>query len=205
MKSFILKNKFNIALLLGLLCAFFVSLAQFNIACDDLRANVLRLHIIANSNSKEDQALKLKIRDKLLESSSDIFEKADDVESAIDIADNYLPKFEKIANEVITDNGFSYTAKAKIGNSFFETREYEDFSLPAGNYKSLIITVGEGQGKNWWCVIFPEVCLPAATKGKLSDVTEQKTELIAKNSEKYVMRFKAIEIYENIKKRITKK
>ncbi len=205
MKNIFAKNRFNFALLLGLLCALFVSLAQFNLACDDLRTNVLRLHIIANSNSVEDQALKLEIRDRLLAESGSIFEGAEDVHAAIEVAQSELPKLEKLAKDVIFENGFEYSATAKIGDSYFETREYEDFTLPAGYYESLIITVGEGKGKNWWCVIFPEVCLPAATNAELDDVTNEKSAKIAYSKDKYVMRFKLIEVYENIKKSLFKK
>ena len=204
MENIFKKNRFNYALLAGLLCALFISLAEFGYACDDLKTNVLRLHIIANSDSKEDQALKLKVRDKLQEFGGNIFEDASDLDSAIAVAGNFIPQFERIANEVITVNGFDYTATAKVGNSYFETREYDDFTLPAGNYKSLIVTLGEGKGKNWWCVIFPEVCLPAASDAKLSDVTTQKTAKIAYSKEKYIMRFKFIEVYENIKKSLKK-
>lgn len=205
MKNIILKNKFNLALLLGLLCAFFVSLAQFNASCDELRTNVLRLHIIANSDSVEDQELKLKIRDEILAQSGNLFEKTNDVNSAVVSVQKSLPQLENIANKVINENGFEYSAKARVGKSYFETREYDDFALPAGNYKSLIITVGEGNGKNWWCVIYPELCLPAATDASLRDVTTEKTAKIAQNNQKYVMRFKIIELYESFKKSVKKK
>jgi len=205
LKNIFVKNRFNLALLLGLMCALFISLAQFNSACDDLRTNVLRLHIIANSNSAEDQALKLEIRDRLLKESGNIFENTGDVQGAIKIAQESLPQFEELTKQVIKENGFNYSANAKIGDSYFETREYENFALPAGYYKSLIITLGEGSGKNWWCVIFPEICLPAATDAKLSDVTAEKTAKIAYSKDKYVMKFKFIEIYEDLKKCFTKK
>ncbi len=199
MKGIFLRNRFNIALIFGLLCAFFVSIAQFNTACDDLRTNVLRLHIIANSDSEPDQSLKLKIRDELLKCSMNVFENANGVNDATFIAEENLGFFEEIANKVIFQNGFSYTARAKVGNSYFETREYDDFTLPAGEYKSLIITLGEGQGKNWWCVVFPEICIPAATDASLNDVAAESSVKIAQNSEKYVMKFKFIEVYEDIK------
>ena len=100
----------------------------------------------------------------------------------------------------ISENGFSYGASAEIGNSYFETREYEDFTLPAGNYRSLIIRLGKAQGKNWWCVIFPAVCIPAATDASLSDSASDTSAQIAEHPQKYVMRFKTVEIYEDLKK-----
>ena len=190
---------FNIALFFGLMCAIFLSFADFNASCEDLRTNVLRLHIIANSDSVPDQQLKLKIRDSILKESKDLFKGAKDTNEALLIADDNIDFYCDIANRVIKENGFSYKAEARVGDSYFETREYEDFTLPAGYYKSLIITVGEGKGKNWWCVIFPEVCIPAAT-GRLSDTVSEKSNEIAERPNRYIMRFKAVEIYENIKK-----
>ena len=194
------KNAFRLALIFGLLCAVFVSFAQFNAACEDMRTNVLRLHIIANSDSSADQALKLKIRDRILEKSGELFEGTDNIEGAIEDAKASLCEITAVANDVISENGFSYKAEAKIGDSYFETREYDEFTLPAGTYNSLIITLGEGKGKNWWCVIFPEICLPAAREASLSDAVSQKSAHIAENPKRYKMAFKSVEIYEDIKK-----
>ncbi|MBP3600580.1 MAG: stage II sporulation protein R [Clostridia bacterium] len=192
---------FNLAILFGLLCAAFLSFADFNASCDDLRANVLRLHIIANSDSGEDQALKLKIRDRILEESGDLFEGVADIDNAVLKAEQNADYYCEIANRVIKENGYDYKAEATVGYSYFETREYEDFTLPAGNYKSLIISLGEAKGKNWWCVIFPEVCIPAAT-ADLSDTVTEESSHIAEQPQRYIMRFKIAEIYENIKKLI---
>ena len=192
---------FNLAILFGLLCAVFLSFADFNASCDDLRANVLRLHIIANSDSSEDQALKLKIRDRILEESGDLFEGVADIDNAVLKAEQNADYYCEIANRVIKENGYDYKAEATVGYSYFETREYEDFTLPAGNYKSLIISLGEAKGKNWWCVIFPEVCIPAAT-ADLSDTVTEESSHIAEQPQRYIMRFKIAEIYENIKKLI---
>lgn len=192
---------FNLAILFGLLCAAFLSFADFNASCDDLRANVLRLHIIANSDSSEDQALKLKIRDRILEESGDLFEGVSDIDNAVLKAEQNADYYCEIANRVIKENGYDYKAEATVGYSYFETREYEDFTLPAGNYKSLIISLGEAKGKNWWCVIFPEVCIPAAT-ADLSDTVTEESSHIAEQPQRYIMRFKIAEIYENIKKLI---
>ncbi len=200
-----MKNKisfkiFNISLCFGLISAVFLSLASFNVSCEDLRKNVLRLHIIANSDSLEDQSLKLKIRDEILNKSQDLFENVSDIETAINIANKKTKDFCDIANDVIRENGYDYSVTAQIGDSYFETREYEDFTLPAGFYKSLIVKVGKAEGKNWWCVIFPEICIPAAAKGDLTDTVSQSSAKIAKENERYIMRFKAVEFYERIKK-----
>lgn len=192
----------NISLFFALISGMFLSLANFNASCDELRHNVLRLHIIANSNSQSDQQLKLKIRDEILSQSGEIFNNANSIEDAVYVANERVNEFCEIANRVIDENGFSYNAVALIGDSYFETRVYDDFTLPAGTYKSLIIKVGKAEGKNWWCVIFPEICIPTAQKGDLTDTVSKESAEIAKSPKRYVMRFKAVEIFEDIKKLI---
>ena len=195
----------ELAVVVGLLCAIFASMAHFEAACDDLRQNVLRLHIIANSDSEEDQAVKLLVRDKILEESTDIFAGETDLKRAEEKAAERLNEFCETAEKVLRENGFSYGASAEIGDSYFETREYEDFTLPAGNYRSLIINLGAAKGKNWWCVIFPAVCIPAATDASLSDSASDTGAKIAEHPQKYVMRFKTVEIYEDLKKLLKNK
>lgn len=200
LKKFRISTKaLRYSLLCGLISAVFLSFSGFQSGCEELRQNVLRLHIIANSNSEADQELKLKIRDRILETSGDIFEGITDTHNAVLRAEDKLQFFEDIANGVIAEEGFSYTARAIIGDSFFETREYEDFTLPAGTYKSLIIDLGSGEGKNWWCVIFPEICLPAAGDTSLSKTVSNEGTAIAENPNRYILRFKTVEIYEEIK------
>lgn len=189
------------AVLFGLLCAVFMSMANFDAACDDLRGNVLRLHIIANSDSEADQAVKLAVRDRILEETADVFENETDIKAAEKSVRENLSRFEKTTEKVLRENGFSYGAAAQIGDSYFETREYDDFTLPAGTYRSLIIRLGKAEGKNWWCVVFPAVCVPAAApEAELSDSTAKTSAEIAEHPQKYVMRFKTVEIYEDLKK-----
>lgn len=189
------------AVLFGLLCAVFMSMANFDAACGDLRENVLRLHIIANSDSEADQAVKLAVRDRILEETADVFENGTDIKAAEKSVSDNLSRFEQKAQEVLSENGFSYGATAQIGDSYFETREYDDFTLPAGTYRSLIIRLGDAKGKNWWCVIFPAVCVPAAAPdAELSDSVSETSAEIAEHPKKYVMRFKTVEIYEDLKK-----
>lgn len=200
-----LKNKRRIgeiSLILGLLSAIFLNIAHFDAACEDLRHNVLRLHIIANSDSREDQELKLLIRDEILAATPDVFKDKTDITDAEESVAVNLPVFKEIAEKVLKENGAEYSADAMLGDSYFETREYDDFTLPAGTYRSLIIKLGKAEGKNWWCVVFPAVCLPsAAPEAKLTDSTSEESANIAQNPDKFIMRFKAVEIYENFKKR----
>lgn len=195
-----MKKRIHLSLLFGLICAILLSMFNFNVLCDDLRQNVLRLHIIANSDSVADQQLKLEIRDRILVQTGELFNTATDLDDAEAAVKNSLDDFSDIANAVIKENGFDYEAQVYLGDSYFETREYEEFTLPAGNYRSLIVKLGESKGKNWWCVVFPAVCIPAATDSCLEDSVSHASAEIAENSQRYVMRFKAVEIYEKIKK-----
>ncbi len=193
-----MKRKIELSICFGLICAVMLSMSHFSAACDDLRQNVLRLHIIANSDSDADQQLKLKIRDEILAQTDGLFEGAVDLQQAENLVCENLALFEEIANEVIAENGFNYTANASFGVSQFSTRYYDDFTLPAGEYQSLIITLGEAEGQNWWCVVYPTVCIPAA-KGELNDAVNDESAQIAKGGKRYIMRFKTVEIYEKIK------
>ena len=194
----------ELSLLCGLLCSVFLSAAHFGAACDDLRSNVLRLHIIANSNSAEDQAVKLKVRDSILAQTADIFDGKASLKEAEASAAKNIERLNETAVKTLRENGFNYGAAAEIGNSYFETREYEDFTLPAGNYRSLIIRLGNGEGKNWWCVVFPAVCVPAAGDARLSDSTAEVSADIAEHPNKYVMKFKAVEIYEDLQRLLSR-
>ena len=187
-----MNKRIKLSLIFGIICAMLLSMTQFSVLCDDLRENILRLHIIANSDSQEDQALKLKIRDTILLGVTEL-------ENAEKQAREHIDEFTQIANRVIKENGFDYSANVTLGDCFFETREYETFTLPAGNYRSLIIELGKAEGKNWWCVIFPSVCIPAASSGDLRDSTDEKSAEVAENSDQYIVKFKAVEIYEKIK------
>lgn len=200
------RHAVELSVLFGLLCAVLLSTARFDAACDDLRHNVLRLHIIANSDSDADQAVKIKVRDRILEETSAVFENKTNLDEAENAVWERLGEFEEIAKSVLCENGFDYGAAAELGTDYFETREYESFTLPAGNYRSLIIRLGKAEGKNWWCVVFPAVCVPAASPdARLSDSASEESALIAEHPQKYIMKFKAVEIYEDFKRRLKSK
>lgn len=199
------RKNIELGVLFGLICAIVLSFARFEVRCDELRENILRLHIIANSDSEADQSLKLVVRDEILKSSTDIFKDCRDISSACNIAETQLDVIADKANSVIKQNGFNYTATATVGDAYFETRQYDDFTLPAGTYKSLIVNLGEGKGKNWWCVVFPCVCVPTADDAELSDSVSEGAAQTAQNPQKYIMKFKTAEIYEEFKKIFLKK
>lgn len=193
---------FKISVCFGLIISVILSLARFDALCGDLRHNVLRVHIIAASDSSEDQKLKLKVRDALLNENGELFKSCKSFEEALSLASSKIFELEKTANRVIAENGFNYSAKVSVGEAYFGNREYESFTLPAGVYEAINVTIGEGKGKNWWCVMFPAVCIGAA--GELSDSVTLESASVAENGNKYQFRFKTVEIYEDLKKIFTK-
>ena len=197
-------KRIKLSILFGLISAMLLSVSHFNVLCDDLRENILRLHIIANSDSVADQNLKILIRDEILNETSDLFLNVTDLEDAKQKVGISLNEFEEIAKRVIVENGFNYDAVAYVEEKYFDTRVYDEFTLPAGYYPSLVIELGKAEGKNWWCVVFPTVCIPAASKGDLSDSVNAESANMAKQGSRYIMRFKTVEIYEKIKNFINK-
>lgn len=136
----------------------------FSERCEEVRGEVLRLHIPANSDSAEDQAVKLRLRDFILEEYGAQLGDCDSLELAEERAAELLPEIEAAGTAFLHENGFSYDAKAELVTMDFPTREYDRLILPAGEYRALRITLGSGSGHNWWCVIFPQLCLPAVSE-----------------------------------------
>ena len=132
---------------------------------EQLNENLIRLHVVANSDSEEDQNVKLQVRDAVTASLQQELENLGDVEAAKAYLQENLPKIEKIANETLAAAGFDQQAVVTLCKEAFDTRYYDTFTLPAGVYESLRIIIGEGQGHNWWCVVFPSLCIPATAKG----------------------------------------
>lgn len=196
-----LKNKriFVYSLTFGLIFSLLASICNFDAHCSSIRENVVRLHILANSNTVSDQNLKLKVRDEILKVSDNVFDNADNFNEAKHSAEENIEVFRQTAERVINENGYNYSVNVYIGKSFFTTRHYENFTLPAGVYDAVKIEIGEAEGKNWWCVMFPPVCIPSATGNEISDTLSESDTEIVENSSKYRCRFKVIEIYEKVK------
>lgn len=131
----------------------------------ELSNNFFRLHILANSDSKEDQDLKLKIRDAILNYMNYISFDTLNKDDALKLAQAHINDFQKIAKETIKNNGYSYDVKIELGNFYFPTKKYYNLSLPAGNYDSLKIIIGNGNGQNWWCSLFPPLCFIDISSG----------------------------------------
>lgn len=150
-------------LLAGLLIALVLGpLATFAQDCGQIRQEVLRLHILANSDSQEDQALKLAVRDRLLQEGTALFAQAQDLPQAVAAARESLPQLEQLAREEIARQGFDYPVTVTLAPTFFETRQYDQYVLPAGRYLAVRVVIGAGEGHNWWCVMYPPLCVPAA-------------------------------------------
>ena len=166
-----------------------------------LSDKVLRLHVLANSDSEADQALKRKVRDSVLETASAILEGCLDRETAEQRLSAALPEIEDAARARIAAEGGKQTVTAELRPTVFPTREYEDFTLPAGEYLALRVVLGEGEGHNWWCVVFPPLC--AETTSSLSQtamaagLTEEEVALITE-SDGYQLKFKAVELWEKL-------
>ena len=195
----------EIALLIGM-AVFLISGAVSLQNRDQLADKVVRLHILANSDSEEDQALKLRVRDRVLERATELLEQTGDRREAADVLQSHLPELERIAAEEISDCGYEYDVTAEVGNTVFPTKEYDGFTLPAGEYLALRIIIGEGNGHNWWCVVFPPLCTTAAADVPASALAagfdEEEVALVTEENEGYVLKFKAMEWWEAIREKI---
>ena len=191
------------SVLIGLIISIIItSVTAFAADCENIRSDVLRLHILANSDSAADQELKLKVRDAILEKSPTLFEGSVSLEDAITSANESLNEIKATAEEEIFANGYNYNVKVYLCDMYFETREYEQFTLPAGQYKALRIEIGKAKGKNWWCVLFPALCIPASQdSAELSDVfSESEIEVVTRP--KYKAKFAIVELFERFKNKL---
>ncbi|MBQ8322229.1 MAG: stage II sporulation protein R [Clostridia bacterium] len=162
----------------------------------EIYEDTLRLHILANSDSEEDQELKLKVRDRLLTEYGEML-KGESIGESVGIIDEQLSEIEEDVEEWIREYGYSYDASVTLSREWYDTREYEDFTLPKGEYTSLRVIIGDGEGKNWWCVMFPPLCLDIASERApaddgISSYTDEEIRLIS--GKKYNIKFKILEL-----------
>ncbi len=197
-------NRLGISVLIALIICVSTSIVGFEAKCDDLRNNVLRLHILANSDSEQDQNLKLLVRDAILHSDTVNFETCTNLEQAKSQAKKSITKIRDIAEDTINLNGYDYDVTVSIDESYFDTRVYDDFTMPAGVYDAVIVKIGKAEGKNWWCVMFPALCLPTSDCENLSNYVKNDSAEIALQPQKFQIRFKTVEIYQQIKKNLSK-
>ena len=142
----------------------------------NLSSAVFRLHVIANSDTTEDQELKLKVRDSLLNYMNNICSDCTTKQEAITIANSHKTDFQKVAEQTIIENGYNYPVKINIDNFYFPTKNYGDISLPAGSYDALRVEIGEAKGQNWWCVMFPSLCFIDISSGVVDDEAKENLE-----------------------------
>ena len=195
---------FEIALLIGL-AVFLTSGALALRTQDELADKVVRLHVLANSDSEEDQALKLRVRDAVLEQATAILEQSADRREAESRLRGQLLELERIAAKEIAAEGYDYPVTVNLENTDFPTKEYDGFTLPAGEYLALRVIIGEGQGRNWWCVVFPPLCTAASADVPASALaagfSEEEVGLITEEDQCYVLKFKAVEWWETLKEK----
>lgn len=207
----VLKNpKVKMVIILTFLLFIYTSICAISYAQNistDIASSVFRLHVIANSDSKEDQDLKYKVRDNLLKYMNKICKDCTSKEDAISLVEKNKDIFKQIALDTIRNEGFSYDVNINIGNFEFPTKNYGDISLPAGLYDALRVEIGEAKGQNWWCVMFPPLCfvdissgvVPEESKEILQDnLTEEEFALISdKSSDEIQFKFKLLEFFNN--------
>ncbi len=189
-----LLKAFTVATILTIL----FSMIPFQAKCNDVSKEVFRLHILANSDSKEDQSLKLKVRNAVLNYTENLYSKAEGLENAEKLTSENLQSIANIARKTVVDNGYNYSVQAEIRNMYFNTRYYDKVTMPSGNYDALRITIGKGQGHNWWCVMYPSLCVGASTNYEAlqENTTDEEYEIMTKGDYEY--RFKVVEIFEKI-------
>lgn len=212
LQNIICNRKFRYSFLLLILLFLYIFVCAFsyvNAVSSDIANSVFRLHVIANSDEKEDQELKLKVRDNVLSYMNKICENVTTKEDAILIANEHIDEFKEIALNTIHENGYDYSVNVRIGNFSFPTKTYGDISLPAGLYDALRIEIGKAKGQNWWCVMFPPLCFVDVSSGIVPDdsketmkdnLSDEEFSLISDNEDSNVkFKFKLIEWFQNVK------
>jgi stage II sporulation protein R len=196
-------KKWELALLIALAVTFLCAAAGAGLSREqvDLSEKLIRLHVVANSDTEADQVLKLRVRDAIVNDLSGFLNGVTDRGAALKLIGNSLDAISGKASAVVRAEGYDYPVSAKLAVEDFPTREYDSFSLPAGKYTALRIVIGSGQGHNWWCVVFPPLCTTAAMNDAeaLKILTDEEKDLIKQDKPRYVIKFKSIEIIDKIR------
>lgn len=203
---------YRVLLVILLLIVFVCFSAYFYVTAvsSGISDSVFRLHVIANSDSDEDQALKLKVRDSLLEYMNSLCSSTSSKEEAMRIANEHIDDFTKIAQDVIAQNGYDYSVDVSVGSCDFPTKEYGDVSLPAGTYDALRVKIGSASGHNWWCVMFPPLCFVDVSSGIVPDeskeilhdtMSDEEYDLVTSSDSdsELTFKFKLVEFFENFR------
>lgn len=193
-----MKNVFK-SLTVGVLLSILVTLVPFEGECREISDQVFRIHILANSDSAEDQSLKLKVRDAVLQKSQELFYNASNKSQAMKAAQENIQVLTDTAQAVVYSEGYGYPVTASIKPISFDTRYYENVTMPSGVYDALQIRIGEGKGKNWWCVMYPSLCIPSASENVTleEELTPSQFSIVSSDG-KYQFRFKIVEVFNSI-------
>ncbi len=194
-------RRWELALLLGVAIAALTGV-WLDRSQAELADRVIRLHVLANSDSEQDQALKLRVRDRVLEEAAQYFVPGASLEETRDTVTAHLADLAGAAAEQVALEGYRYPVTVSLADQvWFPTKEYADFALPAGSYTALRVEIGEGAGQNWWCVVFPPLCLGAVSETTAQTAlaggfSENQISLITGEDQGYVVKFRAMELWE---------
>lgn len=175
------------------------SVLPFEADSREISNEVFRLHILANSDSEEDQALKLAVRDRLIECTEALYQSAHSKEEAEHLTAGHLQELANLAAQTVREHGYDYPIHAELTNMYFTTRQYERYTLPSGMYDALRVTIGSGEGHNWWCVMYPSLCVSAASeqdRQARENLSQSQYELVT--GEGITYKFKIVEYFEKI-------
>ncbi len=199
-----MKKNFIVKLIVSLIAvtAALFNTVSFAAQCKNIRSDVLRLHVVADSDSEKAQQLKLKVRDAVLEKGGELFEGTVTAQTAKEKINPRIAELQAVAEQALRQNGCSNSVEITVQEEFFNTRCYEEFTMPAGVYMAVRVNIGSAEGQNWWCVMFPPLCLPAATADAEAFFTDDEMKVISSSPE-YEPRFKIVEIYEKLKNKIS--
>ena len=191
--------KIEIAALIAFIICITLSTYKLDRECDGIRENVLRLHVIAASDSEYDQKIKLELRDRLLLKGKEIFSQSRTKAAAEEKLSSGISLLQNEADSFLESKNYPHKAEVSLGRSYFPTRVYDGFTLPAGTYDALKVTIGNAEGKNWWCIMFPALCLPAAEKRSAdfdSILTKNQQKIITED--KYEVRLWLVEKWQEL-------
>lgn len=176
-------------------------------AQSELSSKVIRIHVIANSDSDADQALKMQVRDKVLDLCETLVSDCPDRDSAEQVLEDNANEITNVAKAAVSDAGLSYSVASSLSSEFYPSREYDSIRLPAGEYLSLRVVIGAGEGSNYWCVLFPPICRSSARADEeLCEVgfTQKEIRLLTEDEDvHYVIKFKIVEIASSVKERVS--
>lgn len=187
------------SVIFALTFCFILMLVPFEGQCREISDKVFRVHILANSDSEADQKLKLLVRDALVNAGEEILKDVESKEEAERLIEKNIPKLKSIAENVVFQNGYDYPVDLEITNMYFDTRHYGNITMPGGFYDALRVKIGKAEGKNWWCVMFPSLCIYSVSKTETleENLSDGEYKIISSENE-YQYRFKIVEIFTGI-------